>query len=481
MKILCVVALVFAFTTVAYAETQSIKISGDITQRAFARGHYQLDTKGGTDDGFGISTRSDDWDTFLQSTAEIQIDADLTDNVSGVIRLVNQRVWGENLQVTTNVTAESGLGKNSADDFSVVADLAYIELKEFLYSPLTLRIGRQDLWFGRGMIVGNSLQNPTDSLYAPEYTAINSFDAIRATFDWDPWTLDVVVAKIQEHQLRVADDVTLWGGNLGYVFDSYNAEAEAYYWYQQDRLPQDAYTVSVAAPTGISTNPYYGNDVHTFGLRGSMDPIEDWTVALEGAYQGGQYRDPVFFKERERSAWMLNAFVECRTFQDDFAWKPVASLEYVFYSGNAVDKDGRYSGWDPMYRGRFITAIREFQNLYYPTRQDVQDGAVASANGATNQHQIQGKIVVEPMDDVTCSAAYTYFWLDKVAGGTVGTAGGIHTSKNIGSEVDLQVTWDYTEDVSFGLLSAWFVPGDHFESPNDHVATDVVGTVKLSF
>jgi len=56
----------------------------------------------------------------------------------------------------------------------------------------------------------------------------------------------------------------------------------------------------------------------------------------------------------------------------------------------------------------------------------------------------------------------------------------------IGQEVDLELTWDYTEDVSFGLLAAWFFPGTgsggvYANSESNNTATDVVGTMKLSF
>jgi len=52
----------------------------------------------------------------------------------------------------------------------------------------------------------------------------------------------------------------------------------------------------------------------------------------------------------------------------------------------------------------------------------------------------------------------------------------------IGNEVDLQAIWDYTEDVSFGLLAGWFMPnGDVYYGGNDTIASDVVGTVKVSF
>jgi len=488
LKIFCVIALVFAVSAIAYAETQSVKISGDVTMRAFARGHYNLTSKASGANAPGVAgvanvaTVSNDWDTFLQSTAEVQVDADLTDNVAAVIRLVNQRVWGQNNQTNSGITNNAAeVVADSANSYEVVADLAYIELKEFLYAPLTLRIGRQDLWFGRGFIIGNSLMNPTDSLYAPEYTAINSFDAIRATLDYDPWTIDLVYAKIDEHQSKADDDINLWGVNIGYVFDQYNAEAELYYWYNQDRLPQDV-IVGVA-----STDPVYGNDTHVFGVRGSMDPIEDWTIALEAAYQGGQIRNPYTLKENERSAWAIDAEVECRVWQDDFSWKPVASLEYIFYSGQTSTDDGVWHGWNRMYRGKFDTAIREFQGTFYPT---AQNGVMN--NSTTNQHQLLVKGVIEPMDDVTVTGKYAFFWLDKNVGiwsadTTSGTGSpntgtsNTWTDRCLGSEVDILVNWDYTEDVSFNLLAGWFIPGGHFESPNNRIATDVVGTVKLSF
>ena len=95
------------------------------------------------------------------STVETQIDADLTDNVSAVIRLVNQRDW--NIYAKSIIPGTTALGINGRagsgyteddDAFDLILDLAYVELKEFLYSPLTLKIGRQDLWFGKGLIVG---------------------------------------------------------------------------------------------------------------------------------------------------------------------------------------------------------------------------------------------------------------------------------------------------------------------------------------
>jgi len=157
LKVLCVLALAISVTGLVYAETQSVKISGDLDVRSIMRGAYNLQaghmenntwaTPAGVQE---VRTgNQDDWQTYFMSTTEVQIDTDLTDNVSAAVRLFNQRDWNvraKSVDVTTAPTA--GYTSNS-EEFDVGVNLAYIELKEFLYSPLTLKIGRQNIWFGK--------------------------------------------------------------------------------------------------------------------------------------------------------------------------------------------------------------------------------------------------------------------------------------------------------------------------------------------
>ncbi len=487
LKIMCVVIMVFAVSAIAYAETQSVKISGDIALRGLARGSYNLDRDGAPSAANSNNGQvTSNWATHLMSTTEMQVDADLTDNVASCIRLVNQRVWG-NGEYTSDATETGVIGAPYRDRFTasavdpgtqdaafdVLVDLAYIELKEFLYSPLTLKIGRQDLWFGKGFIVGAQQQDPTDALFAKEYTAINSFDAIRATLDYDPLTIDAVYSKIAEIGRRADDDVNLWGVNVGYAFDKYNAEAEAYCWYRQQKFSGNAADATQAV-TVIDGRD--SNDIYTLGLRGGFDPLEDWTVALEGAVQLGDYIGATSqIHHKSRAAMALDAMVECRYWQDNFAWKPVVGVEYIFYSGeknlDQIDESNSdtqaYTGWDQMYRGKFDSAIREFQNVYYGT-------VTTSSPATTNEHQLLVRGCLEPMDNLTFDATYGHFWLAERYSAT-------NSQTNLGDELDVKLTWDYTEDVSFDLLAAWFFPGDHFSTDQNNVATDVVGSVKLSF
>jgi len=518
LRTICVLALALSVASGAYAATQSIKLSGDIAIRAFARGDYDLNANHAEPAIQGASTAvernadpllgTNDWQTWFMSTAEIQLDADLTDNVSGVLRLFNQRDWDvrtkdldandsqriDNIYTATNAPVYPGTAYPDLREFNVGLDLAYIELKEFLYSPLTLKIGRQDLWFGRGFIVGANMRDYNNLINADEYTCMRSFDAIRATLDYDPWTIDAVAAMIWENEIGSKDDETLWGLNVGYLFDEFNAEAEAYWFNKTDR--------GTVPPRNIKQHNY----VNTVGARGSADPLEYITVAAEAAYQFGHFvgfRNQV--NSRNRSAWAVDGSVECRYLKDLVPWKPVLGAEYILYSGDRgyapdIRSIDTYTGWDSMYRGKFDTAYREYVGRYNFTHMGWLVGRTLPYlnyidnqidDSRNNQHQVLVYGNVMPTDSITVDGKLGFFWqqhyrtvdpvlLDPGAtGGPADVAGKRKTF--LGTELDLGVTWDYTEDVSFGLLAAWFFPGAFYYDQSDSTATDLVGTVKLSF
>ncbi len=226
---LCVLALAVCLTASAYAETQSVKVSGDLTMRGIFRSQY--DYQGSPDEGnTGTRTGLDGADQgFFMTNAGVQIDADLTDNVTTVIRLSNQRDWNTRTKSVQSTTTLAPLGDGgyttNANEYQVDVDLAYVNLKDFIYSPLTLTIGRQYVWFGKGFIVGANFTNPdpTGAITANEYTSHYAFDAVKAVLDYDPWTITGVYSRIWENAVQDSDHVDLWGLNVGYKFDAYKA------------------------------------------------------------------------------------------------------------------------------------------------------------------------------------------------------------------------------------------------------------------
>jgi len=449
LTIICVLALGVALAVPAYAEVQNIKVSGDIAVRSILRSNYDLN-----DDD--TSTNGNDSEEYFMQSVGLNVDADLTDNVAATVRLVNQRDWDNNSSTGNTAT------------FDVDMDLAYVTLKEMIYEPLTLKVGRQDLWFGRGLVVGANVQDFNNTINANEYTETTAFDAIRATLDYAPWTVDLVYSKIDENTISANDDVTLYGVNVGYLFDSYNAEAEAYYF---GKIDSD----SARANEGQV-------EVTTLGIRGSMEPADNLVVGAEGALQVGDYSD-VNTANRDIEAYAINAYADYK--MPDIKWSPTLGLELIYLTGEEdVDSSGtsKWNGWDAMYRGKFDTAIRDFQNYLYATSaraSNVADTVWDQDCGLSNQVSLLVKGSITPMEDVVLNATYAHFWLEEDSAVLPNTD--LKKDTDVGDEIDLLLTYDYTEDVSFGLLAAWFIPGNMFPTGQDDTAADVVGSMKIVF
>ena len=475
LKAVFVLALAVFVSVPAFAETQNVKVSGSIDSYWFNRTNYDL-TKGNdvsiVDPGGsavpgvihgGVGTVSgvaDHQETanFFRTNTQVEVAADLTDNVSTVVNLVNERDWNSDIDTTAPTTVNT-------NEFDVMLDLAYVQMKEIFYSPLTLTIGRQDLWFGRGFIIGNNnrMWNTNLNLAAPEYSVQTAFDAIRATLDFNPWTLDFVYSNVKGGSQNAADDLNLYIANINYKFSEYNAVAEGYFVSEQDRN-------TFAGVTGA-----FNNDTETLGGRVQFDPISQITLGGEAAYQFGNYRTAITAVKRDRGAWAADIF---GTYRWDNTWKPELTLEYVFFSGEgdvSTTSSNSYGAWNTLYRGKFWTAYADFREVAYST------GDAVDQSAGTNQQFVQVKGSLKPLEDLLLEASFTYLWNDKAVNSIPALTSSSTRNKDIGYEIDLQATYDYTEDVSFGLLTGWFVPGNFYTSPNDATATDVVGSVKVTF
>ena len=135
-KALFVLALAALIASPAYAETQNVKVSGSIDAYWFYRGDYDL--RDNNDVGVvpagsaaalydhgaaGSIAEKSEADSYFRSNTQIEVAADLTDNVSTVINIVNQRDW--------NADTFDGVGGtgNDAAEYDIDLDLAYVQMK----------------------------------------------------------------------------------------------------------------------------------------------------------------------------------------------------------------------------------------------------------------------------------------------------------------------------------------------------------------
>ncbi|MFA5337422.1 MAG: hypothetical protein WC330_03715, partial [Candidatus Omnitrophota bacterium] len=89
-KRLILMAAILLLSVPAFAAVENIKVSGDINEQFVLRDL----SLGGTSDGNRVIPM--DAESYLLSQVRLRFDADLTENVSGVIRLIDERMWGSN-------------------------------------------------------------------------------------------------------------------------------------------------------------------------------------------------------------------------------------------------------------------------------------------------------------------------------------------------------------------------------------------------
>ncbi len=473
-----VVALVAAFVVAvpAYAAVQNVKVSGDIDVKGIYQNDFDLREASRLDDGAtstgifsGTTFDEDSEGSIYLSTVRLRVDADLTDNVGATIRLLNQRPWDAD-------------GSAAGD---VELNLGYITLKELLYSPLTVIIGRQDLNYGTGFIVGPGLLQDPNGVFggggtltsrdvtgssifpadntAQQFSAFNSYDAIRLILDFDPWTIEGLVAKINE-TFAADNDQNLWGVNVGYKFNQYNAEAEVYWFGKRDEAAGISFVGTDHTPNAnLAGRTFEYNEVHTIGVRGSAEPIANLKTHGEFAWQFGDLEDRQVAGTGgqlllDREAWALDVGA-------DYTWtnviySPSFGVGYVHFSGEEAAHNGDLEAWDPMYRGSFFTAIHDFLggfdtggNLYTTVDPDDTDAA-------TNRQLLHLDASVKPLDDLKIAARYSMIWFDESPARPIRRG---NTDDDAGDEIDVQITYDYTEDVQFSLIAAYFFPGDYYE------------------
>ncbi|MCB9747757.1 MAG: alginate export family protein [Candidatus Omnitrophica bacterium] len=474
-KFLLLAVLMVAVTAVpASASVQNIKISGSIDNTFIHRNNFD----------FGLSTRGDSIQNLFVTQTTLQVDADLTENVSATVGLINERDW------------RADAGAPTEGDSNVDLYLAYVTLREMLYSPMTVVVGRQLFSYGNSLIVdatGTNNLSPTDSALvgvAKDLTKQTSQDAIRLIFDYNPLTVELLYSKINPNTGAAAaedkDDHDLYGINTTYELgDDLNTVVEAYFFASYNKVTE-----------GNATGPAVGkvDTIYTPGVRASVNILEGLNLQAEFAHQSGTKANSGTAGDQQSRNANAAQFIANYSLPDSILpqavaeMEPVANYTFTYVSGdhdkNAVDGSAtkispeNYTAWDPLYEaqgaGTIYNSLFDLTNLFI--------------------HSVS--LQVKPMEDITTKLSWHGLWLDKEVPGAIGTTaysllrnptttagltGGFQSGISLeggesylGYEVDWETTYDYTEDVQFGVNLGVFNPGDVFTGTNSDAATQAI-------
>jgi len=477
-----------ALAVPAFAAVQNVKVSGDITATVVGRDHFNL---GKVLSGGDTATSGSDDSAVVMSQTRLRVDADLTDNVSTTIRLLNERDWGT--EAGTDYVGSS----SSTNSTEINLDLAYVTLKEMLYSPLTVVIGRQNLRYGNALIVGDPDTSRQETSNAPQIvnrdlSVRKAFDAVRAILNYDPLTIDLFASKIDENRkisgedIPDKDDVNLYGLVANYKLgDKYNSIVEGYFISRRN----DSTLVALNKAADVVNAP---------GFRIATNPIKGLMLSLEQAWQFGNKSLLASSNANAKRGAMATQFISSYAlpFEKISKYAPVVGLGWSRFSGDKNPADGTgagggagsvgdktYTAWDPMYIDQGVGTIA---NVLFDK---------------TNVKVLNANMAINPMEDVNLRLDYTALWLDKKLNtNKMGTSGlDLYTLYQTsgrsyyptmadgsqktfqGFELDGTLTYDYTEDVQFKLLGGAFYPGSIFDKVNRKAATQVIGSCKVVF
>jgi hypothetical protein len=490
MKKLLVAAIMVVLATPAFAAIQNVKVSGDITTSWINDNNLNL----GAED-LGNPVGQNKQNLFITQT-RLRVDADLSDNVSTTVGLINERAWN-----AEGATDTHGANTPTGYDTNVQLYLASLTLREFLYSPLTLTIGRQVFSYGNGFIMGdggpvNSGSGNLANIFA-DLNERTAYDGVTATLDYKPLTISLIYFKnaqkinsIDGHfsQYTIggvnsqSSDVYGWNANYQ-LGDAMNTVVEQYLFARINGVGYD----EIGGPA-YGYNTAKGNTMYVPGLRASTSPVKGLTIQGELAWELGSV--PVAAGgsiENEHRDAMAAQLLASYALPVMDKYKPTVNASWTYVSG---DKNGGINyGTDAVKSAKTYSAWDEFNTI---------QGAgtiYREIFPMSNENIVSVGAAVNPLEDVTAGVQWTGLWalqpygfqnvpyLLQPDGLTVLGEPRNYNNKGywLGNETDVNLTYNYTEDVTFGLSVGWFVPGDVF-SPNQHnAAQQAIANVGVKF
>jgi len=231
-----------------------------------------------------------------------------------------------------------------------------------------------------------------------------------------------------------------------------------------------------------------GGKLYVPGLRASTNPIKGLNVQGELAWQLGDH--PVGATggttEAEKRDAMAAQFLATYSLPVLDKYKPTVNASYTYVSGDKnpgvnysedhVSSAKVDSAWDPFNENQGSGTI---YNTLFPL---------------TNMHIVALGASANPLEDVTAAFTWSGLWAATSYGAQnplnlfqpdSGTATfqpiTKHNATGLGNEYDVNFTYNYTEDVTFGVSLGWFVPGSVFTSSNNSTASQALADVGVKF
>jgi hypothetical protein len=401
---------------------------------------------------------------YIEQRTRINFTADFTNEVSAFVEFESYDVWGEEFR-SNYITGVDARQADANDD--VVLYQGYIEAREMWGTPLTLRIGRQELSFGSEWLVG--VNNGSSGFWGL------SFDAARLTYATDMYSIDAFAATLAEGGVAEEDEDVWMYGIYGSYLGLEDITIDAYWlWVRDARSLNDTNFVWFVEwlENVFDVDDYDVTNLHTIGLRGA-GTYGAFDFEAEVAYQFGDAGQvgfgfkPYLYGDDDADFGEFGVNLEVG-YTFDTTWQPRLYLGYAYFGGED-ERDLTFWEWGLGWWTQPEASVsfnRLFSNWEYTE--------FFANTDMSNVHIFRGGVNAMPTENVELLLAVSYFVADESFdspvywdfGGfriPVAPALSFWTTENdddLGWEVGLYATYHYTEDLEFSAGWAHLFTGD---------------------
>lgn len=256
---------------------------------------------------------------FVGQKVWLSAEKEFDDKTKLVITLQDARIWGgQNPTITDSSTEQQATDIREA----------YVQMKNFFYTPFDLKLGRQKLEYGEEMLVGSL-----------DWSNVGrSFDGFKLTWDKGINNFQAFSTIIQESNSNDLNNTANSLNKQGMYFSGFYNQVKFHRGFMVDLF-------------GLARNQDvdgHSNQLYTGGLRfsnrtdaGNKTPADMWfDYSIEGAYQGGQKAG------KEIQAYGAVAFVGVKF---DLGVKMRFGGQGAYSSGDRNPNDGKYETFDSLY------------------------------------------------------------------------------------------------------------------------------------
>jgi hypothetical protein len=433
MKRLLTIALAVLFVTsissVVLAERTALSIDGRIELLSQYQENIDL--------GNSLGTAS--MDNRVEQKINLNVDADMTDNVTGHIGLEATGAWaGADSQLTGYDI--DGQAKVTTVGNGLLIDEAYIKVDELIMEELSIVAGVMNVEY--------SLRDDGNAMFL----SLPELGAFKATLDYDPLYVDILIGKLDE--TRAAN---LNNGVDGPDDTDLYAIAVEYYLENESKIQVILFSITDKA-ADINLSEY------SAGV--SYNVSDDLEVFVQIGGQGGEWGNN---NDTKKMAFNLGGEY---TFSN-VNLTPYVGLSYQSFGGDDTDEN-------------WVNLGDVDETIVLEADLDLRDHNLGIGKVLTTNYSVFRLVGGCQIDEKTALDAQVAMFSkteeDMSTGftgaGAIGqmAAGNINAAadKSIGTEIDVEVTHQLTDDLEVGLGVGYVSAGDGIEDMGDNKALTVI-------